>query len=52
VFGFPNDLEHDEALECIEVFGKLVIPEFDRDPVHRTARARWGSRLDGPPGAP
>jgi alkanesulfonate monooxygenase SsuD/methylene tetrahydromethanopterin reductase-like flavin-dependent oxidoreductase (luciferase family) len=46
VFGFPNDLHHEEALECIEVFGKFVIPEFDNDPVHRTARARWG--LDDP----
>jgi alkanesulfonate monooxygenase SsuD/methylene tetrahydromethanopterin reductase-like flavin-dependent oxidoreductase (luciferase family) len=40
VFGFPNDLAPDEALECIETFGKNVIPEFDKDPVHSTARYR------------
>ena len=33
-------LSHDEALECIELFGKQVIPEFDKDPVHRTTRMR------------
>jgi len=26
--------------ECIETFGKHVIPEFDRDPVHHTDRMR------------
>ena len=40
VFGFPNDLAHDEALECIELFGDRVIPKFDKDPVHRTTRMR------------
>jgi alkanesulfonate monooxygenase SsuD/methylene tetrahydromethanopterin reductase-like flavin-dependent oxidoreductase (luciferase family) len=40
VFGFPNDLSHDEALECIELFGTHVIPEFDHDPVHSTTRYR------------
>ncbi len=40
VFGFPNDLAHGEALECIEVFGSKVIPEFDQDPVHRTTQMR------------
>ena len=39
-FGFPNDLSHDEARECIELFGERVIPEFDRDPVHSTTRYR------------
>jgi alkanesulfonate monooxygenase SsuD/methylene tetrahydromethanopterin reductase-like flavin-dependent oxidoreductase (luciferase family) len=39
-FGFPIDLAHDEALECIEVFGTKVIPEFDKDPVHSTTRYR------------
>lgn len=42
-FGFPNDLSHEEALECIELFGTQVIPEFDRDPVHSTTRYREGS---------
>ena len=40
VFGMPNDMTLDEALECIELFGTRVIPEFDRDPVHRTSRFR------------
>ena len=40
VFGFPNDLAHDEAIECIELFGDRVIPQFDKDPVHRTTRMR------------
>jgi alkanesulfonate monooxygenase SsuD/methylene tetrahydromethanopterin reductase-like flavin-dependent oxidoreductase (luciferase family) len=40
VFGVPSDLEHDEAMECIELFGKQVIGEFDKDPVHRTSRQR------------
>ena len=40
VFGVPNDLSHEEALECIELFGKKVIPEFDKDPEHRTTRYR------------
>jgi alkanesulfonate monooxygenase SsuD/methylene tetrahydromethanopterin reductase-like flavin-dependent oxidoreductase (luciferase family) len=39
-FGFPNDLSHDDALECIELFGTKVIPEFDKDPVHSTTRYR------------
>ena len=39
-FGVPGDLEHDEAMECIELFGKHVIGEFDKDPVHRTTRQR------------
>jgi alkanesulfonate monooxygenase SsuD/methylene tetrahydromethanopterin reductase-like flavin-dependent oxidoreductase (luciferase family) len=39
-FGFPNNLSHDDALECIELFGTRVIPEFDKDPVHSTTRYR------------
>ena len=39
-FGFPNHLSHDDALECIELFGTQVIPEFDKDPVHSTTRYR------------
>jgi alkanesulfonate monooxygenase SsuD/methylene tetrahydromethanopterin reductase-like flavin-dependent oxidoreductase (luciferase family) len=42
-FGFPNDLSYDEAAEVIEVFGREVIPEFDRDPVHRTDVFRAGA---------
>jgi len=41
VFGVPSDgLTHDEVLECIELFGDKVIPEYDPDPVHSTTRAR------------
>ena len=40
VFGFPNNLTREETLECIELFGKEVIPQYDRDPVHRTTRFR------------
>ena len=40
VFGMPNDMSTEDALECIETFGKHVIPEYDRDPVHRTDHMR------------
>jgi alkanesulfonate monooxygenase SsuD/methylene tetrahydromethanopterin reductase-like flavin-dependent oxidoreductase (luciferase family) len=44
VFGMPGDeLTHDEAVECLELFGTQVIPEFDDDPVHRTTRYREGA---------
>ena len=36
----PNHLSKDEAAECLELFGKHVIPEFDKDPVHSTTRYR------------
>jgi alkanesulfonate monooxygenase SsuD/methylene tetrahydromethanopterin reductase-like flavin-dependent oxidoreductase (luciferase family) len=44
VFGVPADLEHDEAMECVELFGTQVIKEYDRDPVHRTSRQRASAR--------
>jgi alkanesulfonate monooxygenase SsuD/methylene tetrahydromethanopterin reductase-like flavin-dependent oxidoreductase (luciferase family) len=40
VFGMPSNLTHDEAVECLELFGDKVIPEWDPDPVHRTTRMR------------
>jgi alkanesulfonate monooxygenase SsuD/methylene tetrahydromethanopterin reductase-like flavin-dependent oxidoreductase (luciferase family) len=41
VFGLPNEgFEHEEILECIELFGSKVIPEYDTDPVHSTTRYR------------
>ena len=40
VFGIPNHLQPDEVHECLEVFGKHVIPEFDKDPLHSTTRYR------------
>lgn len=52
VFGMPADLAHEEALEIIETFGKKVIGEFDKDPVHRTTHQRAAAvkpSLDYPP---
>jgi alkanesulfonate monooxygenase SsuD/methylene tetrahydromethanopterin reductase-like flavin-dependent oxidoreductase (luciferase family) len=40
VFGFPNNLTMDEARETIELFGEKVIPQFDKDRMHRTTRFR------------
>jgi hypothetical protein len=41
VFGVPGGaVSHEETLEILEVFGKQVIPEFDKDPVHSTTRYR------------
>ncbi len=40
VFGMPNNLTHDEATECLELFGDQVIPEWDKDPEHRTTAMR------------
>ena len=44
VFGMPNNLTHDEATECLELFGDKVIPNWDKDPVHRTTRMRETAR--------
>ncbi len=56
VFGMPgDDKSHDEAIECLELFGSKVIPEFDGDPVHSTTRyrekasPRWGPFEHEPP---
>ena len=41
VFGTPDEgYTHDQVIEMIECFGTGVIPEFDKDPVHRTTRMR------------
>ena len=41
VFGLPVEgLHHDEILECLELFGDKVIPEFDTDRTHSTDRYR------------
>lgn len=41
VFGIPADgPQHEEVLEMIELFGSQVIPNYDKDPVHRTTRFR------------
>jgi alkanesulfonate monooxygenase SsuD/methylene tetrahydromethanopterin reductase-like flavin-dependent oxidoreductase (luciferase family) len=48
VFGLlSSTMPCDVAVETIENFGRHVLPEFDRDPVHRTTRqreAQLGSR--------
>jgi alkanesulfonate monooxygenase SsuD/methylene tetrahydromethanopterin reductase-like flavin-dependent oxidoreductase (luciferase family) len=49
VFGMPTDsLSHEEALEVLEVFGKQVIPEFDKDEVHSTTRYRESAKPKHP----
>jgi alkanesulfonate monooxygenase SsuD/methylene tetrahydromethanopterin reductase-like flavin-dependent oxidoreductase (luciferase family) len=40
VFGLPVDMPLDAALESIELFGKHVLPHYDKDPVHRSTRFR------------
>jgi alkanesulfonate monooxygenase SsuD/methylene tetrahydromethanopterin reductase-like flavin-dependent oxidoreductase (luciferase family) len=40
-FGVPDEgFTHDDCVEMIEVFGDQVIPNFDKDPVHSTTKAR------------
>lgn len=49
VFGIPNEgFEHDEVLEMIELFGTHVIPEYDKDPEHRTAKMRATAKRKHP----
>jgi alkanesulfonate monooxygenase SsuD/methylene tetrahydromethanopterin reductase-like flavin-dependent oxidoreductase (luciferase family) len=41
VFGtFATDVSLADATEAYETFGKYVLPEFDKDPVHSTTRQR------------
>jgi alkanesulfonate monooxygenase SsuD/methylene tetrahydromethanopterin reductase-like flavin-dependent oxidoreductase (luciferase family) len=41
VFGLlSSKMDRELAQETIETFGRHVLPEFDRDPVHRTTRLR------------
>ena len=41
VFGLlSSTMSRDLAVEIIETFGTHVLPQFDRDPVHRTTRLR------------
>jgi len=35
-----DDTPLEAAIESVEVFGKFVLPEFDKDPVHSTTRQR------------
>jgi alkanesulfonate monooxygenase SsuD/methylene tetrahydromethanopterin reductase-like flavin-dependent oxidoreductase (luciferase family) len=41
VFGLlSSTMDRDLATETIETFGKHVLPQFDKDPVHRTTHQR------------
>jgi alkanesulfonate monooxygenase SsuD/methylene tetrahydromethanopterin reductase-like flavin-dependent oxidoreductase (luciferase family) len=40
VFGLPNDMPIEAAIETIELFGEHVLPKFDTDSVHRSTRHR------------
>ena len=41
VFGLlSSTMSRELAFETIETFGKYVLPQFDRDPVHRSTRQR------------
>lgn len=45
VFGMPADgMHHEQVLECIELFGTRVIPEWDKDKIHSTTRYRETAR--------
>jgi alkanesulfonate monooxygenase SsuD/methylene tetrahydromethanopterin reductase-like flavin-dependent oxidoreductase (luciferase family) len=40
VFGLPNDMPIEAAIETVELFGEQVLPKFDTDQVHRSTRFR------------
>ena len=41
VFGLPGEgLQHEEVLECLELFGDKIIPEYDADREHSTDKYR------------
>jgi len=41
VFGLPGEgFHHEEVLENLELFGDMIIPEYDKDPEHSTTRFR------------
>ena len=41
-FGLPFGQSNEHVMQTIRLFGDNVIPEFDKDPVHRTTRMRRG----------
>jgi alkanesulfonate monooxygenase SsuD/methylene tetrahydromethanopterin reductase-like flavin-dependent oxidoreductase (luciferase family) len=49
VFGYPFSLDHEDALNCIRLYGEHVIPKFDTDPVHRSTRCREGTLAEERP---
>jgi alkanesulfonate monooxygenase SsuD/methylene tetrahydromethanopterin reductase-like flavin-dependent oxidoreductase (luciferase family) len=45
VFGLlSSTIDRELATETIETFGKHVLPQFDKDPQHRTTRLREAAR--------
>ena len=42
-FALPITAPLDVALEIIRTFGEKVLPHFDKDPIHRTTRHRYGA---------
>ena len=42
VFGLPFELDHQDALNSIQLYGEHIIPKFDLDPMHRSTRCREG----------
>ena len=47
VIGMPFDLSQDDAMNCIRLYGERIIPQFDKDPVHRSTRCREGTLNEG-----
>lgn len=43
-FNLPVNQPLDLCLEIMRVFAEKVMPHFDRDPIHRTTRHRYGDR--------
>ena len=39
-----SNMAQDKIIESMELFGKEVLPQFDKDPVHRTTRYRDAAR--------
>ena len=49
VFGMlSTTMPIDAAIEAVETFGEHVIPQFDKDPMHSTARQREEQRAAVP----
>jgi alkanesulfonate monooxygenase SsuD/methylene tetrahydromethanopterin reductase-like flavin-dependent oxidoreductase (luciferase family) len=47
VFGLlSSSMARELAVEVVETFGRHVLPQFDKDPVHRTTRQREAATLD------
>ncbi len=46
VFNQPYGQPLDISMEIIRVIGEKVIPHFDKDPIHRTTRHRYGANAE------